>query len=209
MSKLRLLQTVETPPDKFRFTFPDGHTIRNFSYAGWLQGIKDYAGWNDYPVPSVEDIESQLCKLLPAGWCAYADGAPPDFYLNNRIGINDVVNGTKVFGSFVAHGMPLVSKAVAEERGKICAGCYANVNIPGCAPCVGLANLVAEVAGSTETSADPLLENKACLYCKCASKANIWVPIEISEAGVSDEVVENMPDYCWKKLSIQQLRSKP
>jgi hypothetical protein len=207
MSKLRLLQKVECAPDKWRFTFADGRTLKCFSWEGLMSQVRDYAKWNEYAVPTEAEVEDQLCRLLPAGWCEFEDGAPPNFYLENRISIYDVVNGTKVLGSFVANGMPLVERSVAEERGKICAGCYANVSIPGCAPCVGMANLVAEVAGTTPLSADPLLEGKSCLYCKCASRANVWVPVEISERGVSDEVAANMPDFCWKKAAVQKLRT--
>jgi hypothetical protein len=207
MSKLRLLDKVTCCPDAWRYTFSDGRKLRNFSWDGLLGQVKDYAKWNEYPVPTEADVEDQLCRLLPPGWCEFEDGAPPNFFLENRIGIHDVVNGTNVLGSWMKEGMPLVEQSVAEERGKICAGCYANVTIPGCAPCVGMANLVAAVAGSTPISADPFLENKSCLYCKCASRANVWVPVEVSERGVSDEVAANMPDFCWKKQAVQQLRS--
>jgi hypothetical protein len=106
--------------------------------------------------------------------------------------------------------MPLVSREVAESRGKNCAGCYANIRIQGCGPCQGLANYIAEVAGNTPTEADPFLEGKSCAYCHCASRANIWVPVEISQKGVSDEVLSQMPDggRCWKRTEIEAIRAK-
>lgn len=208
MSKLRLIQHTECCPDSWRFTFREtGRTIRNFSWSGLVDNCKKYARDNDFAVPSAEEIEDQLCKLLPPGWCVYETGELPQWFLDARITLDDIINGTKVLGSFILEGMPLVDKETAASNGKICAGCYANVPAPGCGPCVGLANLVASVAGSTPLESDPQLEGRACLYCKCASRANIWVPVEISQRGVSDETLERMPDFCWKKNHITELRS--
>lgn len=207
MTRLRLLESNVCPPDKFRFTFrEDGYTVRCFAKYSWLAKIRKHAVDNGYVIPTREEAEDQLCRLLPPGWCEYEDGSPPNFYVNSRITIADVMNGTAVLGAFIAAGLPLVPKEEAEARGKTCAACYANIQIPGCSPCVGLANLVTEIAGSTALEADAFIENKSCVYCKCASRANCWVPVEISERGVSDEVLEQMPEHCWKKRAISEAR---
>lgn len=207
MSTLRLLQKTTCCPDKWRYTVREtGRTLRNFAWDGLLYDIRKYVTDNGFAVPTEAEVEDQLCKLLPPGWCQYEDGTPPYFFVNARVTLDDIINGTKVLGTFLLEGMPLVSRETAEANGKICAGCYANIQIPGCAPCVGLANIVSDVAGSEPLAADPFLENKSCVYCKCASRANVWVPVEISQRGVSEETLTHMPEWCWKKLKIEELK---
>lgn len=213
MSKLRLLQHTECCPDKWRFTVPQsGHTVRCFSWDGLLTQIKDYCRDNGFPVPTVEDVEHQLCQILPPGWCAYEDGSAPAWYLDARISLDDVINGTKALGALMAAAIaaafggekPTVSQELAESRASTCARCYMNVNIPGCLPCVGFANIVAEVASGITTPADPFL--KACLVCKCANEAQTRVKAEILSNGVPDEMLPKFPEFCWKKIEIEKLR---
>jgi hypothetical protein len=194
---LKLLQRSETPPDKYRFTFrEDGYRISNFSYDGWLAGIKKHATDNGYVLPEnwVALAEDQLCRLLPPGWCKYEDGRPHDGRINARMSLDDVLNGGKVFLEFVKSGGRIVEQEEAERRGRICAGCYMRSSIPGCAPCVGLSNLVAEVCGAQSTESDPLLESKSCLVFKCPAKANIWIPVDTSKVGVTAEMLPLLPE---------------
>lgn len=211
MSRLRLLQRAECPPDKYRYKFrEDGHTVSNFSHDGWLAAIVAHRRNNGYETPPdwIAEAEDQLCRLLPAGWCEQENGAPPEFHLEARMTMDDILSGTKVLGSFVGQGMPLVSRAVAEERGKTCAGCYAAIPIPGCSPCVGLASLVADIAGAEPLTSDPLLENKSCAVCKCSARAQVWLPIELLAKGVPDEMLPKFPSWCWKRQGVKALRNQ-
>lgn len=206
---LKLISRRETPPDKYRYKFKeDGHTVSSFSYDGWLTQIENHRRFNGYEAPTdwVAEAEDQLCRLLPAGWCVQDTGAPPDFYLETRVTMEDVLNGTKVLASFTMQGMPLVDREVAEERGKTCAGCYAAIPIPGCSPCVGLASLIADIAGADPLTSDPHLELKSCAVCKCSARAQVWLPAELLSKGVPDEMLPKFPAFCWKRREIEQIR---
>ncbi len=198
-----------TPPGQWRYTFPeDGFMVKQFCYDDWLRKIKAHYEYNSYPMPDnwVELAEDQLCKLLPAGQCEHEDGSKPEYFVSLQFGLNDAINGTKVLAGWTTSGFPLVSKEVAKARGKTCASCYANVTLPGCGTCQGFASLVAEIVGATPLDSDPILEGKSCAYCHCASKANIWVPVEVSKSGVSQQALEAMPkDWCWKRREILAL----
>lgn len=206
-TKLQLIRKQFPPPDGYRYKFPqDGITVKCNTYDGWRSRILQHCSYNDYPIPSMEDCEDQLCRILPPGLCQYPDGALPAFFIDARVSVEDVLHGTRVLGEWMLRGMPLVERSVAEERGKTCAACYANLHIPGCAPCVGLASLVTEVAGGQPLEADAQLEGKMCGYCKCASRANVWVDVKISRHGVTPEMLAAMPEeWCWKKLEILAL----
>lgn len=205
---MALRQKAETPPDLFRFVFrEDGYRVSSFSYDGWLAGIKKHAKDNGYELPEnwVALAEDQLCHLLPPGCCKHEDGRPASARVDARMSMDDVLRGTKVFLAFVKSGGKIVEQEEAERRGKICAGCYMRSAIPGCAPCVGLANLVTEINGAKSTKSDAFLESKSCLVCKCAAKANIWIPVETSRVGVTPEMVEVFPEFCWKRQALEAI----
>jgi hypothetical protein len=103
-------------------------------------------------------------------------------------------------------GAPLVSKQVALERGKICATCPFAINAEGCGACAGLSNAIAEVVGSVELETDAALANKMCAVCKCAARAQIWLPAEFLSKGVTSLMMDQFPSYCWKKQEVSQFR---
>lgn len=207
---LKLKPSNVTPPDDFLFkVVEDGTLIRAKTYPDWISKIKKHYADNHYPVPeNIEAIaQNQLCQLLPPGWCVQENGAAPTQFINRRFNFDDAVNGTKVLIEFVKQGAPLVSQEEAEARGKTCATCYAALPIPGCSSCSAFANYVAEVAGARTTKADPFLDSKSCGVCKCSAIANLWIPVEVSQAGVTEEMMALWPDYCWKGKQIRQLRA--
>lgn len=211
MNRLTLIQKGKCPPDQFRYRFrEDGRLIKCFSYEGWLSRIQDHRTFNGYQRPDdwIDEAEDQLCRLLPPGWCRQVTGGPPEWYLNTRIGVEDIMRGTRVLASFVAQGAPIVDKSVAQERGAICAGCPFSVTAEGCGPCVGLANLIAEVAGSQSLPSDPVLESKSCVICGCAARAQIWLPIELLAKGVTDAMKPMWPEWCWKGNALKALDFK-
>src|SRR4026208_454932 len=198
------------PPGSFRYVFREaGHMVQNFSYDAWLAEINNHYRRNGYAQPEnwAELAEDQLCKMLPPGECAYPDGSDPEFYVNLRMTLDDVINGIKVLAAWATSGFPLVEREVAEERGAICAACYANVPIPGCASCSHIMEAVMDAVGGKPVRSDQFLHNKSCAYCHCASSANVWVPVSVSQHGVSNEALENMPEgWCWKRKEILELR---
>jgi hypothetical protein len=206
---LRLKPTDVVPPDEFRFVVPeDGVVIRRNNYQGWLAAIEQHYRDNNYALPENWRAisEDQLCRILPPGWCVHDDGTEPTRFINRRFSFDDALNGTKVLIEFVKQGAPLVSQEEAEARGATCAACYACLPIPGCSSCKAFANYVAEVAGARSTKADPILDSRACAVCGCSAIANLWIPVEVSQAGVTDEMMELFPVFCWKKNHILALR---
>lgn len=211
MTRLHLLQRTVCPPDKWRYVHPeDGYVSSCFTYDGWMAKILKHKKDNGYEVPPDwrEQAEDQLCKSLPPGWCQYDGGGDPSVFLNRRTAIGDIVRATEVLYEFVKQGHPIVDQKTAEERAQTCARCYAKDSVQGCSPCVGLANLIADVCGAQTTSADEVLENKQCLVCGCSARANVWVPVSVSAAGWTDEMSALAPNWCWKKQEIEALKQK-
>lgn len=210
MNRLTLIQSNECPPDQYRYRFrEDGYLVKCFSYGGWLERIRAHRQMNGYPESDdwKEEAEDQLCRLLPPGWCRQVTGEPPEWYINSRIGIEDVLRGTRVLAAFVADGMPLVSRTVAAERASICSTCPFASSVEGCSICVGLSNVVEEVVGGQQLQTDAVLDNKSCLVCKCSARAQPWVPVEYLSRGVTNEMLAQFPtDYCWKRKEILEFR---
>lgn len=199
---LKLKPSNTTVPDKFRYKFPDGHTIYAIGKDEWFEKIKKYADDNQYPVPSHEECEDQLCRTLSGEWC---DGGDENSFINTRFTFNDFVRGAKVLGSF-AIGDGVVSQQVADERALICSRCFANVAVPGCSSCAGMSNLVAGLKGAKSTKYDHLL--KACGVCHCPNEAQVWVQSEHLAKGVTPEMMETYRTipHCWKAKALTELK---
>lgn len=178
-----------------------------YDWNGLVSRVNEHCSINGYPRIPEADMEDQLCKLLPPGWCLQDTGDPPPWFINSRVTMDEVIRGTKVLASFIAQGMPLVEKSVAAERGAICAGCPFAANAAGCGPCAGLSNLIGEIAGAAPLDSDPILGNRSCLICGCAARAQIWLPIELLAKGVTPEMDERWPTWCWKKKALDELRA--
>lgn len=206
---LRVKVNGRSPPGQWRYTFPqDGTLIMGRSYEAWKTDIEKHYHRNGYPMPEdwVQQAEDQFCRLMPAGVCVYPDGSLPEVYVHSRVTLEDIVNGTKVLGAWAASGFALVSQEEADRRANICAACYANINVPGCTSCSNIMGMVSEAVGAQKLQADAQLYGKSCAYCHCASAANVWVPVEVSRHGVSDEMLNAMPEHCWKKAAIKELQ---
>lgn len=204
---LRLNKTTECPPDLYRFSHESGYVSRSFDPYSWMEDIKRHRRDNKLPIPDNmrEIAEDQLCRTLPPGWCRYSDGSSPLDYIDVRVGLPEVLVGTFALGVSAITG--LVPQEVAEERASICAACPANVGIQGCRSCVGFAEKIAGVIGARKTRADQFLEQRSCAWCKCSSKAQVWVPIEVLSVTVSDELLaKNTFSHCWKANQIRELR---
>lgn len=212
MNQLHYTQK-ETPPDRWRWKCPrTGHVIAEMDKGTWLGKIAKFHRDNEL---LLEDgwqarAEHELCMTLPPGFCAYADGSKPQHQaMNTRSTAEVVASGSRVFLEFVLKGGKIVAPEVADERARTCAACYASVNVPGCGGCVGLANMVMDIVGTGTTSADEHLRTKSCAWCGCSALANAWMPLEISEKGVTDAMLhpDASPSWCWKANGIRELRA--
>lgn len=202
--KLVLVKHNETPPDYFRFTHPEtGHVTQEAFIKDWLKAIAKYREDNQFPPISAEDCIDQFCKLLPDGWCRYENGVKPEWFVNTRLGVWDVLRGTKAMGDFIVAGMPLVDKDLAASRAQTCSRCYFNVPTQGCAPCVGLASAILSISGANKTPSDASL--KSCACCSCSVAAKVWIPAEIINKSTTAEQMHRFPDFCWQKKEIESL----
>jgi hypothetical protein len=199
---LRLKPSNQTPPDKFSFVFPDGHTVHAFGRDEWREKIVKYATDNQYQIPTVEEAENQLCKRLSGEWCT---GGDEYSFVSNRFTFDDFLRGMKTLAKFFVKD-EVVSQEVAESRALICSRCVLNMSIPGCGSCAGLANAVVAIKGAKTTKVDHLL--KSCGICLCGNAAQVWLPIETLDKATDDEMMEKYKrlDECWKKNELLMLR---
>lgn len=196
----------EVPPDRLRFRAPDGTLIEATDRATWYIKIRKHYADNSIPIPeNIEQIaQDHLCRILPPGWCRHEDGTGFEG-LNVRLELGDYFRGMEILTTVAATGEPLVDKELAESRAAKCAACPANVTVPGCAPCIGISNLIMKVKGAMETKSDQFL--KTCACCKCSTQAKVWVKTEILAKGDDATVMakmRSMPD-CWCSQEIDAL----
>jgi hypothetical protein len=198
---LRLKPSNVTPPDKFRYLFHDGHIEHAFGHQEWIDKVTKYANDNNYPVPTIEEMEDQYCRTLSGEWCS---GGDEYSFVTNRFTFDDFLRGMKTLGEFFVKD-EVVSQETAEARSLVCSRCVLNMSIPGCGSCAGLANAVVAIKGAKTTKHDHLL--KSCGICLCANEAQIWLPIESLAKSTTPEMREkyNRVSECWKKTEPETL----
>lgn len=188
------------PPGYLRFVVPDGTVIMGADVKTWYAKIQKHYSDNGYALPYDfrEIAQDQWCRTSPPGWCQYENGTGYTG-INVHISLNDLLNGMNVLVSIAASPDPLVDQAEADRRAAICAACPANVLVPGCAPCVGISNLVVGIKGKKTTKADAYL--KTCGLCKCSNEAQVWIKHEILMKGTDGATLMAMKtvnEECWK-----------
>lgn len=194
------------PPDRLRYRCPDGYEVAASDRPTWYAQIRKHYRDNSIPIPdNIEQIaQDQWCRTAPPGFCAHEDGVQY-VGVNIRLELADYLHGMRVLSEIATSSEPLVSQSLAEERAAKCAACPVNVAVPGCAPCVGISNLIVGVKGASTTKADHVL--KTCAICKCSCAAMVWVKTDILAKGVDATQMAqmaNMPD-CWKVREISEL----
>ena len=200
---LRLRPSNITPPDKFTYRFPqDGFLAVHIDRIGWYGVIDKHYKDNGYEQPENwrEIAENALCRRLSGEWCV---GGGPHSFINTRFTFDDLFRGAKA-----ALTGTIVDAQTAEARALICSRCVANVTVPGCSGCSGLANLVASLKGAKKTPYDHLL--KACGICHCPNEAQVWYSAEDLAKGVTTEMMEtyseiDAEDGCWKYREISKV----
>lgn len=192
------------PPDQYRAVMPDGHVVRYADRNVWFGEIKNHYRRNSYVLPEGwrSHYEDQFCKLLPPGYCVNDSGVSANTQ-DIRIGIEDLKHGMQVLWNITRTENPLVDRSTASARGAICAACPANIHVPGCKPCIQLANTIMDIKGRGTTPADPFL--RTCAVCKCSNQAQVWVKSEILGHGVTPEQLRHMSELnpsCWKSREL-------
>lgn len=145
-----------------------------------------------------EELEKSICQRSPED-CSEVDMTVPR---KLKLTLTDVIHGTKVLASFVADGSIPVPREEAERRAQICKACDFNVRFP--TPCTGvcgeLLNIALKVSGNQGTQYDRSLHS--CSICHCYNAAQIWIPLENLEKGVTDDMKKqfNHVQNCWKKF---------
>ena len=152
------------------------------------------------------EVENWICAEHPED-CTEVDMNIPR---RRKINLSDVIRGTRVMVAFKLAGSPLVEREEAERRGAICKECHFNQRFDK--PCTGicpeLQTVVNAVVGHQGTHYDQYLN--ACSICACMLQAAIWIPLDIMDKGLTDEmraqfskVTIKMPSGfeipCWKQ----------
>ncbi len=200
---LQLKPNNVTPPDKFTFRFPqDGFLASHIDRLEWFAVIDKHYKDNGYEQPSDwrEIAENALCRRLSGEWCI---GGSAHSFINTRFTFDDLLRGAKT-----ALTGTIVDQETANQRALICSRCVANVPVPGCSACSGLANLVSSLKGAKKTPYDNLL--KACGVCLCANEAQVWYSAEDLANDVTPEMMATYreiaeSDGCWKYDEISQI----
>lgn len=196
---LSLKPGLPTVPDKYRYKFPDGHVEHAFSQDEWREKVVKYATDNELQVPTIEEMEDQLCRTLSGEWCT---GGDEYSFVSPRFTLGDFLLGMKTLTQFFVKD-EVVPQEVAESRATICSRCVLNMDVPGCSSCSGMVNAIMDIKGAKTTKSDHLL--KACGICHCSNQAQVWVPIERLAQSVDSEMLEKYKrvDECWKKDGLQ------
>ena len=175
----------------------DGFVAHAWTYVDWVDVQKAHLHANQREIPaSLEtDMQDQICKTLPPGWCLYDDPARPRPTVS--LSWNDVASGVKTFAKWITGGMKFVDQKEADRRAAICSRCYLNVNVQGCSGCQ---EIVQEVVRNRKSKYDAAL--RTCAVCRCFLKAKVHFPIETLDTQ-SDKVQSMYPDFCWLNKSSE------
>lgn len=194
MTPQSLIKPSVCPPDGFRYVFPStGYVVHDWTYDAWLEKGRAHVAANKLPhQESLEqDMNDQLCKTLPPGWCNFDDPARPR--VSTSLTWDDVQRGVEVFTGWIKSGMETVSQKEAERRADICSRCYLNVNVQGCSACH---QAVKVLALRYKTKHDASL--KTCAACRCFLRAKVHFPLSILDKN-NPGAQALYPEFCWLK----------
>ena len=143
-----------------------------------------------------EEVERWLCEQYPQD-CTEVDMSVPR---KRSLNLSDIIHGSRVMASFIAHGAVPESREEAERRGAICQKCEFNKKFP--LPCTGvcgeLKDLAIRVSGNQGTYYDQFLHS--CNICGCFLQAAIWIPLRDQCKGVTADMRKQFTQipHCWK-----------
>lgn len=199
-----LVNTTTVPPDGFRYLQPETETwIRAGDYFDLFSKVLAHRKANNIPLGPLwkADVEDQLCKQLPAGFCK--EGVPGEAAANvsTRMEWAAVESFTRTMAAWALERGKTASEQLATARAAICRACYYNVPAPGCRSCTGALNLIAQLAKGKR-----MLDSKglrSCAVCKCSLPAKVWLPIEAIEKGTTSQQMAAYPGFCWVRKEIE------
>jgi hypothetical protein len=204
----KLIDQHTIPPDGMRYFQPETRmTIRGGDYWDLFVQVEKHRKVNNIPLGPLwkEEVEDQLCKTLPPGFCKEIEPGKRSIGVTTRVGWEDLERGMAVMIDWASQGRPHVSQELAEKRARICIGCYYNVNLAsGCHACQGVVNMIYRAVGGSRTSLDAML--KQCAVCKCSNQAQVHFPVEVLAEGTPDEMIPLFPEFCWKKEELIELK---
>jgi hypothetical protein len=151
-----------------------------------LDRIREWRRANGVPIGLgfEEEVEREICPRYP-DMCYETDVRVPK--LGGRLGLGDIVSGTKNLLRFKIAGSPLVSQEEANRRAAICAKCPWNTDfqMPCGGGCGALKGLAQQFIGNQTTPYDNNL--KSCSICHCYNSVAVWLPVGIQWQTLNDE----------------------
>ena len=181
------------------------HDLGMVGRATTFDGVRDqvfaYRRANALPIGLgfEEELENEICKMYPKE----CEGCDPDIPLKRRLGMADVVHGTKVLLSLKRAGDQLVSANEALRRYEICNRCPLNIQFP--IPCSGLCpelrSVVDAIIGGNRLPCDD--DRRSCAVCGCYTASHIRIPYEHLARGITEEMKRSFQRAheefnCWK-----------
>jgi hypothetical protein len=200
-----LIKQTTVPPDGFRYLQPETETwIRAGDYFDLFEKVKAHRKANNVPIGPLwkEEIEDQLCRQLPAGFCKESDPQARQVNVPTRMEWRAIEAFTKTMVAWAAERGKTASEALANARAGICRSCYLNVPVPGCKSCHGMLNLVIQLAKGKRLLNNRNLRN--CAVCKCHLPAKVWLPIDVIKRGTTPETLSQYPAFCWIPKELAQ-----
>jgi hypothetical protein len=148
------------------------------------------------------ELEDEIDSWAAASHPLEAMAVDERFPKRRTLNLDDIVRGTKTILAFKLAGSPLVSDEEAERRSEICLRCPLNLGwAQHCSICEGLSAVVQTAIGAKKTRNGQGLA--ACNICQCSNKAQIWMPLEILNQALTDEMRQDFQFAkeawnCWK-----------
>jgi len=197
----RLSRKDTVPPGGFKYFVKATKTwLKAPDWKTIVQRARGHHQANGIDIPEnlPELIEDQLCAALPPGHCNYEDGQPVVLH-RTSLGFAEVIRGTATLGDWLIHGKKLVPDAEANRRAAICAACPFNREIEGCTSCN--ANALHSIANRVTGGRNAAFAHQlnACWFCGCSNRAQVWLPLDILQRHLPEELNGQLPDQCWKK----------
>lgn len=206
---MKLASRSKVPPGLFRYKHGiSGAEFIRHAWSLMRDDVTAHCEANGYPPVSDDEIEAQMCERLGKTIAEqYCEG---DGLSVKGVGLHwkEIWEGTKVIGSFILAGRPLVPQEKAEWRASLCATCERNVDYskPCGGDCPDLRETVNAIVGGGKTTYDNKLYG--CSVCGCSNKAQVWVPIEQLKLGVTPEMLPQFTPQCWKRAELLEIQSK-
>lgn len=208
MSDLLKFRQRNLVPPGHKYSYIDPDTKLLIEAPSWptlVVEVEKHRTANGLPITAdmEELIEDNACRrLVERGFlnqCVNREHEWIPYVPKLKLRVRDVIRGTLTIGNFILKGRPLVSQDEAESRAAVCADCSFNVPHDDCQPCdsAKVEEAMKRLIKNKKTASDSRL--RACYWCGCFNKAQVWFPLDVIEPFLSDGTRAQLPDHCWKK----------